>query len=54
MKKVEDEVLPTFFKYMDTMLKDNGGNFFVGEKVIKDYVTVCGTMEPRLVEKERF
>ena len=33
MKKVEEEVIPPFLKYMNTLLKENGGEFFVGDKV---------------------
>ena len=33
MKKMEEEVIPAFLKYMNTLLKENGGDFFVGDKV---------------------
>ena len=35
-KKLEEEVAPWFLTYMDNMLRDNGGNFFVGDKVSAD------------------
>ena len=33
MKKMEEEVIPAFLKYMNTLLKENGGEYFVGDKV---------------------